>query len=133
MPPKTELPDLIFVSECRTGAMLHHSKIDDIVGLIVDHISSNVIFKNEEECFFYFAVFVIDCKASLHFTKKFMLFSHDEFKHVIDEINFKPLDIGACGLSEIISEVESKIKEFKDGVTGNIKDLVMEYIDKAFP
>lgn len=86
MPPKSPLPDLIFVSDELSGALLHHSNIDDFVELLVEHIKSKILTISDErereedeekdlkikveDYIFQFAVFSIDCEPSLKFIKK---------------------------------------------------------------
>jgi hypothetical protein len=132
MPPKQETPDLIFVSESRTGAMTHHTKLDDIVGLIFDHLKGSVLTRGPEDPFFYFALFVIDCTPNLHFTKKFMIFSHDEIKGVFDEIDFDRLDLDECGVTDLEDELNKKFVDLKREILPKIKDLVSDYISNAF-
>jgi len=129
MPPKTELPNLIFVSETRTGAMIHHSKIDDIANLIFDHFRGNVLIDKDQEPFFFFAAFVIDCTPSLHFTKRLMLFSHDEFKEVLNNIIFECVNVESCGLQELAGEIEKRTKAFKTEVMVEIKNTLTAYLE----
>lgn len=84
MPPKSlPLPDLIFVSDELSGALLHHNNVDDLVDLLIEHVKTNILNlpgeeKEEDEelnikvedYVFQFAVFSIDCEPSFKFLKK---------------------------------------------------------------
>lgn len=132
MPTKQELPDIIFVSESRTGAMLHHSRIDDISNLVLEHLKSSILIRPDPNPLFYFAAFTIECTSTLHFTKKFMIFSHDEFNDLIDGLNIERVDTDMYGIAELSAELEKKVKEIKPRIASEIKGLVTEYINKSF-
>lgn len=132
MPPKQDLPDIIFVSESRTGAMLHHTRTDDLTNLILDHLKSSILIRPDPDPFFYFAAFSIECAQNLHFTKKFMIFSHDEFKDIIDELNIERVDVEAFGITELSSELERRVKEIRPRIASEIRGMVTEYINKSF-
>lgn len=132
MPPKQEIPDLIFVSESRIGAMTHHTRIDDIVGLVFDHLKASVMMKKVDDPFFYFALFAIDCTPNLHFTKKSMIFSHDELKTMFDDTEIEHISPDDVGVTDLEEEIEKKMKETKKTILPKIKDLVISYLEHFF-
>lgn len=132
MPPKAEIPDLIFVSESRTGAMIHHSRIEDISNLVLEHLKSSILLRPDPNPFFFFAAFTIECTPNLHFTKKFMIFSHDEFNDLIDGFNIERVDTDVYGMSELSEELERRVKGIRPRIASEIKGLVSEYINKTF-
>jgi hypothetical protein len=79
MPPKTssQLPNIIFVSDERSGALFHSSKIEDITDLVIEHIKTKVFLEPLPEVIpedtspwiYEFAMIQINCDASLRFTK----------------------------------------------------------------
>jgi hypothetical protein len=83
MPPKSPvLPDIIFVSDELSGAMFHHTRVDDIADLLVEHIKlrgvlgdiPNDIPEDTSEWIYQFAMMQIDCDANLKFVKKRIIY-----------------------------------------------------------
>jgi hypothetical protein len=83
MPPKSPvLPDIIFVSDELSGAMFHHTKVDDIADLLVEHIKlrgvlghiPNDIPEDTSHWIYQFAMMQIDCDANLKFVKKRIIY-----------------------------------------------------------
>jgi len=106
--PANSLPDVIFVSDERSGALFHHSKTDDIVDLLLEHVKIRALFEDPTESvcedssnwIYQFGMRQIDCESNLKFTKRSFIY-HPQLLMDFLQINSLP----DTPVSEMLSEI----------------------------
>jgi hypothetical protein len=139
MPPKTpaNLPDIIFVSDDRAGALFHHTKIDDIADLLVDHIKSKVFFEtfpdelpeDSSPWIYQFAMIQIECEPSLKFMKKGFVYHPGLLMSFLQTfLSTLSEPIFEIPLSELPSKLPSLILTMKH----ELKQVLGNHIEELF-
>lgn len=139
MPPKSpaNLPDIIFVSDDRAGALFHHTKIDDIADLLVDHIKSKVLFEtfpnelpeDSSPWIYQFAMIQIDCDPSLKFMKKGFVYHPGLLMSFLQTF----LTTLSEPISEIpLSELPSKLPSIIINIKHELKQVLVNHIEELF-
>jgi len=112
--PSNSLPDVIFVSDERTGALFHHSKTDDIVDLLLEHVKIRALFEDPTESvavdtsnwIYQFGMMQIDCDVNLKFTKRSFIYHPQMLMDFVQSFRETALQsLPDKSISEMMSEI----------------------------
>jgi hypothetical protein len=135
MPPKSlPTPDIIFVSDEKPGALFHHTRLDDIVDLLLEHVKCRALFEDLPQdpsgVLFEFSMMQIDCEPSLKFIKKSIMYHPELFFQFLQSFHSR---IGCAALlDQSLVQLPSALPHILQLMKDDLKKEIGEIIETLF-
>jgi hypothetical protein len=139
MPPKTvPLPNIMFVSDDKDCALYHHTKHEDILDMIMEHIKTKALYSdlpeqidgdNVNQWIFQFMMLRIDCDSNLRFIKRETIYTPLALMSFVSSFREKYLDKEA---DECVNSMVKESTRIYQVLREELKEIILKRFEHTF-